>query len=236
MVQQSKPVAVIAGGGPGNGAALARRFAGAGYAIVILSRHRATLAPLQAEFPEGWTFECDVGDQTSVEETFARIHREVGDVEVLLYNAGSGVFGDVENITFDQFEQAWRVNAYGALLCSRQVMPSMTKKGAGAIIFIGATASRRGGIKSAAFAPAKAAQRSLAESMARKLWPQGIHVALIIVDGVVDLPRTRTAMPDKPVEAFVTPAGVAEIAYQLSVQDKQAWSFEVEARPFGETW
>jgi NAD(P)-dependent dehydrogenase (short-subunit alcohol dehydrogenase family) len=177
-----------------------------------------------------------VGEKASVEDTFSRIQREVGDVEVLLYNAGSGVFADVEDITFDQFEEAWKINAYGALLCARQVMPKMIKKGTGTIIFIGATASRRGGIKTAAFAPAKAAQRSLAESMARQLWPKGIHVALIIVDGVVDLPRTRAAMPDKPAEAFVAPAGVAEIAYQLSVQDKQAWSFEVEARPFGETW
>jgi NAD(P)-dependent dehydrogenase (short-subunit alcohol dehydrogenase family) len=236
MPQQPKPVAVIAGGGPGTGSSLARRFARAGYTIVVLSRHKATLAPLAAELPEVQTFECDVGEKTSVEETFSRIQREVGDVEVLLFNAGSGVFADVEDITFDQFEQAWRINAYGALLCARQVMPRMIKKGTGTIIFTGATASRRGGVKTAAFAPAKAAQRSLAESMARKLWPKGIHVALIIVDGVVDLPRTRAAMPDKPTEAFVAPAGVAEIAYQLSVQDKQAWSFEVEARPFGETW
>jgi NAD(P)-dependent dehydrogenase (short-subunit alcohol dehydrogenase family) len=111
----------------------------------------------------------------------------------------------------------------------------MKARGAGAIIFIGATASRRGGVQTAAFAPAKAAQRSLAESMARKLWPEGTHIALIVIDGVVDLPSTRVAMPDKPDDAFVDPAGVAEIAYQLCRQNRRAWSFD-EARPYAEKW
>ena len=109
-------------------------------------------------------------------------------------------------------------------------------KGAGVILFTGATASLRGNKRTAAFAPAKAAQRSLAESMARSLWPAGIHVGLMIVDGVVDLPRTRKAMPDKEDEFFVDPAGLAETAWFLAHQDRQAWSFEVEVRPFGETW
>jgi NAD(P)-dependent dehydrogenase (short-subunit alcohol dehydrogenase family) len=112
----------------------------------------------------------------------------------------------------------------------------MKAAGRGAIVFIGATASRRGGPRPAAFAPAKAVQRSLAESMARSLWPSGIHVSLIVVDGIVDLPRTRTAMPDKPDSFFIKPSGVAEIAYHLTGQDLSAWSFEVEARPFDESW
>jgi NAD(P)-dependent dehydrogenase (short-subunit alcohol dehydrogenase family) len=168
--------------------------------------------------------------------TFAAIRTDLGEVRVLLYNAGSGVFGDVESITPEQFEQSWRVNAYGALLCAKHVIPAMKAAGSGAIVFVGATASRRGGRNFAAFAPAKAAQRSLAESMARALWPAGIHVALIVVDGVVDLPRTREAMADKPDSFFIEPAGVAEIAYQLTLQQRSAWSFEVEARPFGESW
>jgi len=121
--------------------------------------------------------------------------------------------------------------------CSAQaVIPAMKAAKHGAIVFIGATASRRGGPRSAAFAPAKAAQRALAESMARSLWPHGIHVALVIVDGVVDLERTRARMPDKPDSFFIKPEGVAETVYQLTAQDPSAWSFEVEARPFGETW
>lgn len=235
-MSNEKPVAVVVGVGPGNGAALARRFVEAGYVVAILSRHMATLEPIRAHVSEMHAFECDVSDEASVEQTFARIRDQLGEVDILLYNAGSGVFADVEAITPKQFEQAWRVNAYGALLCSQQVIPGMKVKGYGGIIFIGATASRRGGIRTAAFAPAKAAQRSLAESMARKLWPEGIHVALIIIDGVVDLPQSREAMPDKPIDAFVDPAGVAEIAYRLCVQEHQAWSFEVEARPSKEKW
>ena len=112
----------------------------------------------------------------------------------------------------------------------------MKAKGSGAIIVIGATASRRGAARTAAFAPAKAAQRSLAESMAKHLGPAGIHVAVIIIDGVVDLPRTRKAMPDRPDDFFVKPEDVAATAHWLAAQPRSAWSFEVEARPFAEKW
>ena len=236
MSGTKKRVAVVAGVGPGNGAALARRFAADGYAVALLARSSDSFASLVAELDSARGYICNVGDAASVDAAFAAIRRDLGEVDALLFNAGSGVFLDVEAITPEQFEQSWRINALGALLCSQQVIPAMKAKGSGNIIFIGATASRRGNVLTAAFAPAKAAQRSLAESMARKLWPSGIHVALIIVDGVVDLPRTRRAMPDKPDEAFVDPAGVAEIAFQLSRQERRAWSFEVEARPFAEKW
>lgn len=112
----------------------------------------------------------------------------------------------------------------------------MQAAGRGAIVFVGATASRRGGLRTVAFAPAKAAQRSLAESLARQLWPAGIHVSLIVLDGVVDLPRTREMMRGKPDEFFVKPDDVAATAAWLVAQPRSAWAFEVEARPFGETW
>ncbi len=233
---ERKPVAVVAGAGPGNGAALARRFAQAGYAIALLSRSGATHAALERELTGARGYDCDVGSGESVARAFAAVRADLGEVSVLLYNAGPGVFADVESITPEQFEASWRVNAYGALLCSRQVIPAMKTAGQGSIVFIGATASRRGGPRSAAFAPAKAAQRSLAESMARSLWPAGIHVCLIVVDGVVDLPRTRQGMPGKPDNFFIKPAAVAQIAFELTRQDPSGWSFEVEARPFGETW
>ena len=233
---ERKQVAVVAGAGPGNGAALARRFAQAGYAVALLARSRDTLDALEKEIEGARGYECDVGAEDSVARAFAAIRAQVGEVDVLVYNAGSGIFADVQGITPDQFEASWRVNAYGALLCAQQVIPAMKTAGVGSIVFIGATASRRGGPRTAAFAPAKAAQRSLAESMARSLWPLGIHVSLIIVDGVVDLPRTRKAMPDKPESFFVKPAAIAETALQLTLQDRSAWSFEVEARPFGEVW
>ena len=103
-------------------------------------------------------------------------------------------------------------------------------------MFIGATASRRGNVGTAAFAPAKAAQRSLAESMARALWPAGVHVSLIVVDGVVDLPSTRKNMPDKPTSFFMAPDDIADVVRSVTVQKPSAWSFEVEARPFAEKW
>lgn len=235
-IKTKRPVAVVAGAGAGNGQALAHRFAEAGYALALLARDSAKVAALAAAVANARGYACDVGDAASVAATFAAIRADLGEVDVLLFNAGSGVFADVEAITPEQFEAAWRVNALGGLLCAKQVFPAMTKRGKGSIIFIGATASRRGGVNSAAFAPAKAAQRSLAESMARKLWPKGIHVALVIIDGVVDLPGSRAQMPDRPVDAFVSPAALAETVHGLSTQDRRGWSFEVEVRPFLEPW
>ncbi len=231
----AKRVAVIAGVGPGIGAALARRFAAAGYTVAILARSRDALDAL-VQGIGARAYVCDVTSPKSITATFAAIRTDLGATEVLVYNAGGGVFADVEAITPEQFEASWRVNAFGALLCSQAVIPAMKAASRGSIVFIGATASRRGGPRSAAFGPAKAAQRSLAESMARSLWPAGIHVALVVVDGVVDLARTRLTMRDKPDSFFIQPKGVAETIYQLSQQDPSAWSFEVEARPFGENW
>jgi NAD(P)-dependent dehydrogenase (short-subunit alcohol dehydrogenase family) len=231
-----KPVCVVVGVGEGNGAALARRFSDDGYATALLARGLDYTTALAAELPDARAYACDVGVQRSVAEAFAAVRRDLGDPAVLAYNAGSGVWGTAEDVTPEQFEAAWRVNALGLLLCAREVIPAMKAKGAGAIVVTGATASRRGGAKAAAFAPAKAAQRSLCESLARLLWPAGVHVALIVVDGIVDLPRTRAAMPDKPADFFVQPDDVAANAAWLSAQPRSAWSFEIEARPFGETW
>lgn len=231
-----RPVAVVAGAGPGNGQALARRFAEAGYAVALLARDQARVTALASEIPDARGYACDVGDAGSVSAAFTNIRGDLGEVDVLLYNAGSGVFADVETITPEQFEASWRVNAFGALLCAKEAIPHMVERGKGDIVFIGATASRRGGANTAAFAPAKAAQRSLAESMARKLWPKGVHVALVIVDGVVETPASRERMPDRPVEAFVSPVSLAETVYGLTIQDRRGWSFELEVRPFLEPW
>jgi NAD(P)-dependent dehydrogenase (short-subunit alcohol dehydrogenase family) len=231
-----RPVAVVAGAGPGNGQALARRFADAGYAVALLARDPARVAALASEIAGAKGYSCDVSETAAVSGAFANIRAELGEVDALLYNAGSGVFADFEQITPEQFEASWRVNALGALLCSKQVVPGMKARGTGSIVFIGATASRRGNVKTAAFAPAKAAQRSLAESMARSLWPAGIHVALIIVDGVVDSPAVRKFMKDRPAEGFIDPVALAETVYGLTLQDRRGWSFEVEVRPFLEAW
>jgi NAD(P)-dependent dehydrogenase (short-subunit alcohol dehydrogenase family) len=232
----ARPVCAVVGVGPGNGAALARRFAAEGFAVALLARRTQLIEEIAATLPGSRAYACDVGDASSVEQAFAAIRTDLGDVEVLLYNAGSGTWGTVEEVSAADFETSWRVNTLGAFLASKQVIPAMKAAKRGSIVFIGATASRRGNVKTAAFAPAKAAQRSLAESMARHLWPSGIHVSIVIVDGVVDLPFTRQRMPGKPDAFFVKPDDVAETAFVLTHQKPSAWSFEVEARPFGEAW
>ena len=230
------PVCVVVGIGPGIGAAYARTFAGAGYRVALLARTTEASAALAASLPGARAYACDASDPGSVSSAFAAIRSELGEPEVLLYNAGSGAFAAFAETSAEQFEAAWRVNALGGFLCAKEVVPAMQRWGQGAIVFTGATASRKGGARSAAFSSAKGAQRLLAESMARSLGPQGIHVALIVVDGVVDLPHTRARMQGKPDTFFVRPEAVAQIALSLVRQDRQGWSFEVEARPFAEVW
>lgn len=230
------PVCAVVGVGPGNGSALARRFAAQGHAVALLARSTDTTEALAASLPRARAYACDVTDAEAITSTFAAIHEELGPVQTLLYNAGPGTWGTPEATTALQMEQAWRINAVGLLLASQQVIPAMKEAGRGMILVTGATASRRGGARFTAFASAKAAQRSLAQSMARDLGPQGIHVALLIVDGVVDLPSTRQMMGDKPDEFFMQPDDIAQVAWDTCQQPRSAWSFEVEVRPFGEAW
>ncbi len=232
------PVCAIVGVGEGNGAALARAFARSGMATALLARRADFTSNLARELYGARAYTCDVSDASSVARAFAAIRAEMGDPAVLVYNAGSGVWGDVESVGLDAFEAAWRTNAYGAFAASREVLPAMRAVSAGTIIFIGATASLRGGPRTAAFAPGKAAQRSLAESMARTLWPHGIHVALIVVDAVVDLLRTRQTLTDKPDSFFLRPGDTAATAVWLAGQQQppSAWTFEIAVRPYGEKW
>jgi NAD(P)-dependent dehydrogenase (short-subunit alcohol dehydrogenase family) len=232
----ARPVCAVVGVGPGNGAALARRFAGEGFAVALLARRTELSQEIASTLAVARAYACDVSDAASVQRAFAAIRGDLGEVDVVVYNAGSGTWGTVEEVSAEAFETSWRVNTLGAFLVAREVIPAMKAAKHGSIVFIGATASRRGNVKTAAFAPAKAAQRSLAESMARHLWPSGVHVALVIVDGVVDLAATRQRMPGKPDAFFIKPDDVAETVFALTQQKPSAWSFEVEARPFGETW
>jgi NAD(P)-dependent dehydrogenase (short-subunit alcohol dehydrogenase family) len=233
------PVCAVVGVGPGNGEAFARRFAADGYAIALMARRAELTAKLAAELPRAKAYACDVADAASVEAAFAASRADLGDVDVLVLNAGSGggsVWGNVEEVKAEDLERTWRINTLGLFLAARQTIPAMRRKGQGSIIVVGATASRRGAAGAAAFAQAKMAQRALAESMARHLWPAGIHVALIVVDGVVGGPVTRSRFTDRPDDFFIDPAGVAVIAADLVKQNRAAWSFEVEARPFKEKW
>lgn len=192
------PVCVVVGVGPGNGAAFVRRFAAEGYMVAMIARSADVMDKLAAELPQARAYDCDVGDADQVERTFALIESDLGPIDVLVYNAGKGVWGSAEEVSLDNFEAAWRTNTFGGFVATRCAIPAMRRRGSGQIIFIGATASRRGSARAAAFASAKAAQRSLAESLARSLGPSGIHVSLVIVDGIVDEPLMRARFADRP--------------------------------------
>lgn len=228
-----KPVCAVVGIGPQNGASFARKFAAEGYAVALLSRKTQYSSELAAEIGSARAYACDVTDPDAVEAAFAAVRMDLGEVDVLIYNAGSGLWGNIEELSANDFEQSWRINAMGAFLVSKQVIPSMKQKGAGTIIFIGATASLRGKPFTTAFAPAKASQRSLAQAMARHLWPNGIHVSLMIIDGGV---KTVNAGTNIDAPEALNPDDIATTAYFLSQQPRSAWSFEVDVRPSQETW
>jgi NADP-dependent 3-hydroxy acid dehydrogenase YdfG len=228
-------VCAIVGVGPGNGAAFARRFAADGYSLALMARGREALEAMAAELPGSRAVACDAADPGSVGEAFAEVRRELGPVDVLLYNAGSGQWGNFQEITPEGLEAGWRVNVLGLLAAGHAVAEDMIARG-GAIVVTGATASLRGNIGTAAFASAKAGQRSLAQSMAKHLGPKGVHVAYVVVDGVVDLARTRERMPDKPDDFFLAPAAIADAVHFLAHQPRSAWTFELDLRPFGERW
>lgn len=233
---ETKGVCVVVGVGPGNGAAFVERFSKEGYSIAALARTPTEINKLANTFKNVHAYACDVGKQESIEQTFNQINQDLGDINIVIYNVGSAAWGNIEEIKPEDFELNWRINAMGLLLVSQKVIPTMKKKGQGQIIVIGATSSRRGNIKTAAFAPSKAAQRSLAESMAKYLGPKGIHVALVIIDGVIDVPRVRERMSDKKDNFFIKPQAVADTVFWLTQQSPSAWTFEVDVRPFGENW
>ena len=229
----SKPVCVVVGVGPMNGASFARRFGDEGYAVGLLSRKTEYSSKLAAEIDSAKAYACDVTDPAAVGSAFASVVADLGQIDVLVYNAGSGVWGNIEELSAQDFEQSWRINTMGAFLASKQVIPSMKERGSGTILIVGATASLRGKPFTTAFAPAKAAQRSLAQAMARHLWPSGIHVSLIIIDGGVKSADENT---DANAPETLNPDDIATTAYFLSQQPRSAWSFEIDVRPSQESW
>ena len=225
-----KPVCVIIGIGPKNGRAFAQCFAQEGYAVALLSRSTDYSSGLAAELG-GKAYACDVTDPKAIKHAFAQVREDLGDVDVLLYNAGSGKFGTFDDVPDVEFEKGWQINVRGLLQSTREVIGPMRKKGQGAIIVTGATASLRGKPFTAAFASAKAGQRSLAQSFARQLGPEGIHVALVIVDGGIG-----TDDQNRDEGTHLRPSDIAQTVYHLATQPKSAWSFEVDVRPFNENW
>lgn len=228
----SSSVCAIVGIGPKNGAAFARRFDSAGYRIALLSRSTTFSEQLAEELNDAHAYTCDASDPASVVAAFSKLRSELGAVDVLIFNAGSGSWQTVEEISPQEFERGWRVNALGVLVASQQVIPGMKEKGTGNIVIVGATASLRGRPKTTGFAAAKAAQRSLAQSMAKHLGPQGIHVSLVIIDGAVGAPGSVEAEQGQRLD----PEGIADLAHYLTIQPRSAWSFEVDVRPSQESW
>ncbi len=228
-------VCAVVGVGPGNGAAFAQKFASEGYRVALCSRNQEYLAELEGNIENSRAYEYDATN-TSAQHAFERIRGDLGPVSILIYNAGAGQFGSIDDVTVEAFQHAWEVNARGLFLATQAVLPDMRASGSGNIVVIGATASIRGGARFTSFASAKAAQRSLAQSLARHLGPQKIHVSYVVIDGVIGLERARKQMTDAPDEFFLTPEKIAESVYFLTQQDPQAWTFELDLRPFGEKW
>ena len=232
----AQPICVITGVGPGTGSALARRFAAGGYRVAMMARDAERLARLEREIPGSKAYRCDVADAAQVEATANRIERELGTPDVLVHNAVGGAFGTFLEIDPAVLNRNFQVNTMGLLYLARRFAPAMVAARRGTIIVTGNTSALRGRAGFAGFAPSKAAQRILAESMARDLGPKGVHVGYIVIDAVIDHPRQRERYKDKSDEFFVKPAAIAEEAFHLTQQDRSAWSFSVELRPYGETW
>ena len=238
MANSRQPrVAFLTGAGPGLGASLVRRFAKE-YAVAVNARNESFVKSLGDEIRAsgGTALEVpgDIGDRDQVAGMFRSIRERLGPPDVLLYNAGSGAFGTVTEITPEQFEASWRVNAFGAFLCAAECTPDMISRGRGVMLFTGATAGVKAGARSVAFGPAKFAMRGLAQSLARDLGPKGIHVAWINVDGSIDIPGARGLKPSLQDGDFLKPDAVAETYWHLAHQDRSAWTMELEVRPFKE--
>ena len=227
----------IIGFGPGLGTAYAKTFSKAGFNLALLSRSGAGLDAEPASGPTVRSYSCDVSEPQAVVDALTTVENELGPIDILIYNADLAQFGTLEEISADQFEQSWRVGALGLFSAAKFLGPRMTERGSGAIIVSGATASLRGNLWTTAFAPTKAAQRILAQSLAKQLGPKGVHVAYLVIDGVIDTADTRANFaPDEPDDFFMRPDQIAETALMVAMQERSAWTFELDLRPFGEKW
>jgi NAD(P)-dependent dehydrogenase (short-subunit alcohol dehydrogenase family) len=179
---------------------------------------------------------ADATNEQSVKDAFASIRDNLGEVDVLVYNAGGGFKrASIVDLTVADFENNWRASTLGAFLASREVLPNMEKQKSGTIIYTGATASLRGGALLGAFAQSKFSLRAFAQSVAREYQPKGVHVAHVIIDGMVDLESTKKFV-NAPEENFISPAAVAETYWSLHSQHPSAWTHELEVRPYVERW
>ena len=229
-------VCVVTGAGPGNGRAFAAKFAAEGYRVAMLARREGPLQELADAIEGAHAYAVDVTDAQALKQTLSQIRTDLGPVSILVHNAGSAVIKPFMDLSVADLSGAFATNTQALLVAGQIVAEDMLAAGAGCIVVIGATASTRGGVATGAFAAAKAGQRSLAQTMAKSLGPQGIHVCHVIIDGVIDIPRTREMLPDKPDEFFLRADRIADAVYGLCEQDRSAWTFELDLRPFAESW
>jgi NAD(P)-dependent dehydrogenase (short-subunit alcohol dehydrogenase family) len=231
-----KPIAIVTGVGPGTGSAIVRRFAAGGFRVIALARSPDRIRVLEQDLPDTHAVICDVSSESEVTDAVAGIRKLYGAPNVLIHNAVGGGWGTFLEIDPQMLERNFRVNVMGLLHLAREVAPDMIEAGRGTILVTGNTSAIRGKADFAGFAPTKAAQRILAESIARTMGPRGVHVAYLVIDAVIDLEWQRRNNPDKPDDYFCRPADIAEEVWHLAHQARSAWSFLAEVRPYREAW
>jgi len=237
-------VALVIGAGDATGGAIARRFAAGGYVACITRREVAKLQPLvesiEAAGGKARAFGSDARKEEEVVALIERIEAEVGPIEVMVFNIGANVPSSILDETARKYFKIWEMACLGGFLNGREVARRMVARGRGTILFTGATASLRGAANFAAFAGAKHALRALAQSMARELGPKNIHVGHVVVDGAIDTEFIRTNFPDryatKAADGILNPEHIAENYWHLHTQPRDAWTFELDLRPWNERW
>ena len=242
-MSDGKAILVI-GAGDATGGAVARRFAREGYVACVTRRSEEKLAPLveriASEGGKAHGFGSDARKEEEMVALVDRIEREIAPIEVAVFNVGANVRFDVTETTARVYFKVWEMACFGGFLMGREVARRMLPRGRGTIIFTGATASLRGRAGFAAFAGAKHALRALAQSMARELGPKGIHVAHPIIDGAIDTDFIRTTFPDlyarREEGGILDPEHIAEAYWQLHLQPRDAWTHEMDLRPWTESW
>ena len=240
---ERKAILVI-GAGDATGGAIARRFAREGYVACVTRRDAGKLQPLveriRADGGEAHAFGSDARREEAMVGLVEHIEREVAPIEVAVFNIGANVRHGITETTARVYFKVWEMACFGGFLMGREVARHMLPRGRGTILFTGATASLRGREGFAAFAGAKAALRALAQSMARELWPRGIHVAHPIIDGAIDTEFIRTNFPEryalKDRGGVLDPDHIAEAYWQIHRQPRDAWTHETELRPWMEPW
>jgi len=225
-------VAIVAGVGPGLGASLVKKLAQEGCRVGMFARSPSFIGKLAAELgPELLAVPTDISDAKQVAAGFRKVRDKLGPVEILIAHASGSLGGHLEKTSPEEFERSWRTAVFGAFLCAREALPDMLKRHVGAIIFTGATSSVRGRGGAVAFSSAKFAVRGLAQSLAVELWPKGIHVAHVIIDGVIDTRKVRKTYKPSAKDPLLQPDAIADAYWHLIQQDRSAWSLEIDLRP-----